>query len=235
MTDDFYALQAISNGQIIEQNLEKHTVQEKAVLQLVNFPLIIKMYRTFQDNDFVYFLLSFVKGMELFDVIRQMDLLDNEQSCYYIGSMILAIEYLHSHKIVYRDIKPENIMINELGQLKLIDMGTAKILQTKKGICRTFTILGTPHYMAPEILLGKGYGLLVDLWSIGICLYEFMCGLVPFGEDCEDPYEVYQLISTQALQYPVYFLVKQNKIAKKLIEQLLNRSADARLGGSFAT
>merc|ERR1712159_794520 len=146
MTQEYYALKAISKGQIIEQNLEKHTVQEKAVLQLVNFPLIIKMYRTFQDNDFVYFLLSFVKGMELFDVIRQMDLLDNEQSCYYISSMILGIEYLHSHKIVYRDIKPEDIMINEKGQLKLIDMGTAKVLKTKQGMSRTFTILGTPHY-----------------------------------------------------------------------------------------
>ena len=118
MTNGYYALKAISKTQIVEQNLEKHTVQEKGVLQLVNFPLIIKMYRTFQDEDFVYFLLSFVKGMELFDVIRQMDLLDNEQSCFYIGSMILGIEYLHSHKIVYRDIKPENIMINEKGQLK---------------------------------------------------------------------------------------------------------------------
>lgn len=125
-------------------------------------------------------------------------------------------------------------MINEKGHLRLIDMGTAKVLKAKQGMSRTFTILGTPHYMAPEILLGKGYGLLVDLWSIGICLYEFMCGLVPFGEDCEDPYEVYQLISTQSLQYPVYFLVKSNKISKKMIEQLLNRSADARLGGSYA-
>ena len=81
-----------------------------------------------------------------------MDLLDNDQSMFYIGSMILGIEYLHSHKIVYRDIKPENIMINEKGDLRLIDMGTAKVLKAKQGMSRTFTILGTPHYMAPEIL-----------------------------------------------------------------------------------
>lgn len=163
-----------------------------------------------------------------------MDLLTNSQSTYFIGSMILAIEYLHSLKIIYRDIKPENIMINFKGQLILIDMGTAKILTPKKGMCRTRTILGTPHYMAPEILNQKGYGLNVDLWSIGICLYEFMCGLVPFGEDCEDPFEVYQLLATQPLQYPAYFLKKENRVAKKMIEQLLSRSPDARLGGSFA-
>lgn len=81
--------------------------------------------------------------------------------------MILAVEYLHKKKIVYRDIKPENIIIDEIGYLKLIDMGTAKVLRSENGICRTNTILGTPHYMAPEILKGKGYGLNVDLWSIG--------------------------------------------------------------------
>lgn len=81
--------------------------------------------------------------------------------------MLLAIEYLHKLNIVYRDIKPENIMIDEKGYLKLIDMGTAKILKSKNGINKTFTLLGTPHYMAPEILKGKGYGLQVDLWSVG--------------------------------------------------------------------
>ena len=81
--------------------------------------------------------------------------------------MILAIEYLHSKKIVYRDLKPENIMIDEFGYLKLIDMGTAKILKSSQGVSKTFTILGTPHYMAPEILKSKGYGLAVDLWSVG--------------------------------------------------------------------
>jgi len=110
------------------------------------------MYRTFQDKDNVYFLLSYIKGLELFEVIRKMDLLDNEQASFYIGSMLLSIEYLHVQKVVYRDIKPENLMINETGNLRLIDMGTAKLLKSGNRINKTFTILGTPHYMAPEIL-----------------------------------------------------------------------------------
>lgn len=97
------------------------------------------------------------------------DLLNNEQSRFYVASIILAIEYLHSKSIIYRDLKPENIMVDKKGALKVVDMGTAKILRVEDGM-KTFTILGTPHYMAPEILTTKGfkgYGLNVDLWSIG--------------------------------------------------------------------
>lgn len=152
--------------------------------------------------------------------------------------MILAIEYLHSHQLIYRDIKPENIMVNESGQLILIDMGTAKKIGSVKdshGPCgRTFTILGTPHYMAPEILLGKGYGLNVDLWSIGVCLYEFMVGMVPFGDDCEEPYDVYQQIVSSKLAFPGYFITDTNKKAARLMQQLMKRSPDARHGGSYA-
>lgn len=99
--------------------------------------------------------------------------------------MVLCMEYLHTNNIIYRDIKPENIMVDEKGYLRLIDMGTAKFLKGKGG--RTYTIIGTPHYMAPEILTGKGYTFSVDLWSIGVCLYEFMCGGVPYAEDADDP------------------------------------------------
>lgn len=111
----------------------------------------------------------------------------------------------------------------------MIDVGTSKILGGEsKGFNRTYTLLGTPHYMAPEILDGKGYSYSVDLWSMGICLYEFMCGLVPFGEDSENPFEVYKLISSQTLIYPPYF---KNKNAQKIINQLLDRNPNARMGG----
>ena len=123
---------------------------------------------------------------------------------------------------------------HQTGQLFLIDLGTAKALKSASGMARTYTILGTPHYMAPEILLGKGYGLMVDIWSIGICMYELMCGLVPFGEECEDPYEVYTMIANRPLSYPAYFLVEANYNSKLLIEQLLSRNPDVRLGGSYS-
>lgn len=88
-------------------------------------------------------------------------------------------------------------------------MGTAKFLKGKGG--KTFTIIGTPHYMAPEIITGKGYSYNVDLWSIGICLYEFMCGEVPFAEDAEDPYEIYEEIIKKPISYPGSFKDKPTK------------------------
>ena len=109
------------------------------------------------------------------------------------------MEYLHTNHIVYRDIKPENAMVDHDGYFKLIDMGTAKVINNQ----RTFTIIGTPHYMAPEVLRGKGYKYSSDLWSIGICLYEFMCGAVPYAENAEDPYEIYDEIINKTLRFPL--------------------------------
>ncbi|CAD8079837.1 unnamed protein product [Paramecium sonneborni] len=188
--------------------------------------------KTFKDALDVYFLLEYVRGMELFDVIRDIGLLSTYDSQFYVASMILITEYLHHQNIIYRDIKPENFMVDDKGFLKLIDLGTAKIIKGKQGIIRTYTIIGTPHYMAPEIICGKGYNCLVDLWSIGICLYEFMCGMVPFGEEAEDPYEIYEEIIKKDITYPNYL---KDKKAKKLMDQLLSRVPEVRLGGSYAS
>lgn len=165
----------------------------------------MQFIRCYKDEYNIYFLLEFIKGLELFDTIREIGLLSTYDSQFYIGSMILVLEYLHSNHIIYRDIKPENIMVDDKGYMKLIDMGTAKIMKSKNNtISRTFTIIGTPHYMAPEVISGKGYNFFVDLWSVGICLYEFMCGYVPFGEEAEDPYEIYEDIIKKEIGYPDY-------------------------------
>ena len=96
---------------------------------------------------------------------------------------------------------------------------------------RTFTIIGTPLYMAPEIIAGRGYSFYVDFWSIGVCLYEFMCGMVPFGEMSEDAFEIYEQILNKTVKYPPYLTDIK---AKSLMDQLLSKIPEARWGGSFA-
>ena len=95
-------------------------------------------------------------------------------------------------------------MVESAGYLKLIDMGTAKRLKPSNGY-RTFTIIGTPHYMAPEVMKGKGYTFAVDIWTLGVVLYEFVCGSLPFGDDMDDPYEIHNVVMSTELKYPSFF------------------------------
>eukprot|EP00825_Cyclidium_porcatum_P044394 TRINITY_DN6505_c0_g1_i4.p1 TRINITY_DN6505_c0_g1~~TRINITY_DN6505_c0_g1_i4.p1 ORF type:complete len:269 (+),score=48.00 TRINITY_DN6505_c0_g1_i4:169-975(+) len=182
-------------------------------------------------DSYIYFLLEFVPGIELFDAIREIGLLDTRQTQFYVAQMILQIEYLHQSYIIYRDLKPENIMVTKSGYLKLIDMGSAKNMKTKSGLMsRTYSIIGTPHYMAPEIVSGKGYGFPADIWSIGICFYEFICGAVPFGEEKEDPYEIYEEIIKSSINYSSDLDVN----AVDLMNIMLNKTPELRLqGGKF--
>lgn len=208
--------------------------KEKMVREQIFHPFIATMLRTFKDEYFIYFLSEYINGQELFDVIREVGYLSSPHAAFYVSSLVLAMEYLHSKNIVYRDVKPENIIIEADGYIKLIDIGSAKILMERNSSYKTFTVVGTPHYMAPEIFERKGYSFSVDLWSIGICLFEFMVGYLPFGDNADDPFEVYKAILGSKLDFPGYFEKNEQK-AKNLIEQLLNRAPEARLGGSYAT
>ena len=168
----FYAIKNISCKQILYNQLHQNLELERSILVKIDHPFIVKLVKTMKDKNYVYFLMDYIKGKELFDVIRDIGLLNKYQTQFYGASIMLA--------------KPENIMVLGNGYIKLIDFGTAKAIND-----RTKTIIGTPHYMAPEVILGEGYSFKVDFWSIGICMYEFMCGGVPFGENHEEAMDVY--------------------------------------------
>ena len=187
-----YAIKIISRQQIDNEGLHHNLELEKNILLQIDHPFIVKLVKTLKDVKHLYFLMEYIKGKELFDVIRDIGLLDKPQTQFYGASLMLAVDYLHERRFIYRDIKPENVIVIQNGFIKLIDFGTAKIITD-----RTSTMIGTPHYMAPEVILGEGYSFQVDMWSIGICMYEFMCGAVPFGENFEDPYDVYLSIMNE--------------------------------------
>ncbi len=141
------------------------------------------------------------------------------------------LEYLHTHNIIYRDLKPENMIVNNDGYLKLIDMGTAKIIERKNenDVCRTFTILGSPHYLAPEVLEGKGYTFSADFYSLGVVFYEFICGCLPFGEELDDPYAIYKVrMSCNYLPFPQWI---DDRPTKTLIRRFLSRQSHKRFKG----
>ena len=193
----YYAIKNISNRQILYNQLSDNLNLERTILLQIDHPFIVKLVKTLKDQKFVYFLMDYIKGKDLFDVIRDIGLLSKFQTQFYGASMMLAVEYLHERKFIFRDIKPENIMVLENGYIKLIDFGTAKKINEK-----TNTITGTPHYMAPEVIMGEGYSFQVDFWSIACCMYEFMCGSLPFGESAEEPMEIYLSIINDKLTFP---------------------------------
>ena len=194
---------------------------------LIDHQMIVKLIRTFKDPKRIYFLLEYVHGLELSIIMRSVGAVNGADAHFYIGSMLLILQYLHERDIIYRDLKPDNVMVDISGYIKLIDFGTAKQVQN-----RTFTLLGTPHYMAPEVIIGKGYNKNADLWSLGICLYELLCAKVPFGDEEDDPYKVYSEILDLKISFDAG-PSPPSEFAQNLIRQLLRKHPETRAGGSI--
>ena len=217
----YYAIKALDLQQIKKENLEVCVELEKDVLLKIDHPFIMKMVKYLKNDSYIFFINEYIKGKELWEVIRDIGLLSKEQTQFYGGSILLAIDYLHKQKVIYRDIKPENVMVTVKGYIKIIDFGTVKEIQD-----RTSTIIGTSHYMAPEITKGEGYSFQVDIWSIAICMYEFFCGKLPFGEDYDDPMDIYRAVSKEELSFPDF--VKDEKFIK-LMNKMLKKNPTQRL------
>ena len=164
-----------------------------------------------------------VEGFELFDIIRTIGLLNKEQCTFYTAQLLLIAHYFQKRNIIHRDIKPENVIVLPNGYIKLIDFGTAKIIKENN---TTLTVIGTPTYMSPEVIKGENYSFEADIWSIAVCLYEFGCGKVPFGNDVDDPLLVYKSIILDDLKFPEFIRDSQYK---SLCKRLLNKSKVKRL------
>lgn len=222
--EHLFALKSISKNKVVQYQLFESINLERELLLSMNHDMILSIYNTYKTDKYVFLLTEYVRGMDLFDAIREMDILNNEQAQFYTVCLMDIFEYLHDRMIIYRDLKPENIMVDHEGYPKLIDFGTAKFING-----RTFTIVGTPHYMAPDVIQGKGYGFEADYWSIGVILYELLCGGLPFGNDEPDPYNVYDLVLKKPLTFPRF--LGSNFPAKEFIQRLLDRNPIMRVGG----
>lgn len=221
-----YAIKSVSRNKIQSLDIYDNLVLERRIMLQLNNNMIVRLLRTFKDWNRIYFLMEYVNGQDLFDVLISMQFVREESAKFYAACIVVIIEYLHDRNIVHRDLKPENIMIDEEGYPKLIDFGTAKIISG-----RTYTTLGTPHYMAPEIIIRNGYNSSVDLWSFGILIYEIIYGKVPFGSEDDDPKIIYEKILENKLDLRISPYVGNSY--KSFIQQLLSINPAARMGGSI--
>ena len=182
---------------------------------------------SFKDKTHVYLTFEYVQGGEIFRLLRQENLFPNDVALFYITEIVLALEYLHQQRIVYRDLKPENLLIASDGHLKITDFGFAKQIGLAD---RTFTLCGTPEYLAPEIIMSTGHNHGVDWWALGILIFEILAGYPPFYD--QNPYEVYRRITVGYFEYPAQVPINARRLISSLLEQDLSKRLGCMVNGA---
>lgn len=215
----YYAMKVFRKSHVVKAKQIEHTNDERKILALCRHPFITRMWGTFQDCKSIFIIMDYIEGGELFSLLRKSKVFPNQVAKFYAAEVLLALEYLHSRGIVYRDLKPENILLSRSGHIKLADFGFAKQVETV-----TYTLCGTPDYIAPEIIAVQPYNKAVDWWSFGILIYEMLAGTTPFYDP--SPMKTYENITKCDVKFPQHF---QND-AVQLLSGLITKDVTYRLG-----
>lgn len=216
----YFAMKIMRKADVLRLNQVEHIFSERSILSSISHPFIVKLYSTFQDTMHLYMLLEYVLGGELFTHLRKATRFSLATARFYASELVVAIEYMHSKGIVYRDLKPENLLLDSQGHLKIADFGFAKCIDDQ----RTWTLCGTPEYLAPEIIQSKGHGMAVDWWALGILIYEMLVGSPPFYDSTS--FKIYEKILEGRLVFPS----NMDAASRDLISSLLNPDPMLRLG-----
>ena len=220
-----YALKQLSKREIIGHHRVEGVIREKNIMASLDHPFVVNLVATFQDDRYLHMLIELVQGGELFSVIHTetRDGIPNGNSRFYAACILESLSHLHHRSICYRDLKPENILISQQGYCVLVDLGFAKIVVDK-----TFTLCGTPEYLAPEIILSKGHDKGVDYWAFGVLIYEMLVGRSPFYSYGTDQVSLFKRIVQVKYSFPQGGLV--HDMAQDLIQRLIVRRQANRLG-----
>lgn len=213
------ALKVLSIEEVVRLKQVEHVHNEREVLQAIRHPFVVELQWHHRDDTFLYMLFDYVCGGELFSYLRSSGKFPLSTAVFYAAELVSALTYLHSLSIVYRDVKPENLLLDRKGHLKITDFGFSKKLTD-----RTWTLCGTPEYLAPEIILGKGHNKAVDWWALGILLYEMLAGHPPFFDD--NPFAIYEKILNGTFTFPRPL----DGAARDLVKKLLVANRTKRLG-----
>ena len=252
-TGKIYAIKKIKKRVLIIKNQIRHVINEQIIMSKASTPWIVELKASFQEGDYLYLVMEYLPGGDLMNLLIEKDILTEKEAKFYISELILAIESIHNLDCIHRDIKPDNILIDKNGHIKLSDFGLAKISDklyekedekyknflknksndknTKMTHNKNFSCVGTAYYVAPEVLKKSGYDKDIDWWSVGIILYEMLVGYAPFcsKETTEVCYKV--LNWKNYLKIPKK--IKLSEEVKDLIFKMIKNSDD-RLGKNGA-
>ncbi|CAB9516569.1 Protein kinase 4 (Fragment) [Seminavis robusta] len=219
-----YALKQLDKREIMGHHQIDGVLREKNIMASLDHPFVIDLVSTFQDECHLYMLIDLVQGGELFSVIHseKRDGIPNGNARFYAACILEAMSHLHCRNICYRDLKPENVLIDQWGYTVLVDLGFAKVVVDK-----TYTLCGTPEYLAPEIIVSKGHDKGVDYWAYGALIFEMIVGVSPFYSEGTDQVSLFKRIVQASFEFPEGIVHEQ---AEDLIKRLLTHRQADRLG-----
>ncbi|KAF7973033.1 hypothetical protein HWV62_16308 [Athelia sp. TMB] len=218
----FYAMKVLNKEKIVRTKQVEHTNNEQHMLESVQHPFIVNLWGTFQDSSNLYMVMDFVPGGELFTLLRRSNRFPEPVAKFYAAEVALALNHLHNQDIVYRDLKPENILLNSDGHIKVADFGFAKACATT-----TWTLCGTPDYLAPEIVMQHRYNKSVDWYALGVLVFEMLSGLPPYHTPDTNHAVLYEKITRgpRFIRWPAFA-----PAATDLILKLMEGDASKRFG-----
>jgi protein kinase A len=215
-TSETFALKSICKRKLLESHQTAAVRREKELLQLLSHPFILHLVASFQDENRLYLVLPVVSGGELFSVLQKRRSraggLPARDAAFYAACVIEGLGHFHQRSVAYRDLKLENVLIGEDGYCVIVDLGFAKVVTDK-----TYTLVGTPEYISPEILLSRGYDKAVDYWSFGVLVFELLIGRSPFFQRGSSQIEMFKRIVKVEYDFPDFAPSSAADMIKRLL------------------
>ncbi|XP_039297809.1 microtubule-associated serine/threonine-protein kinase 3 [Nilaparvata lugens] len=236
-----FAMKKIVKNNLMLRNQIDQVFAERDIMSFTDNPFVVSMYCSFETKKHLCLVMEYVEGGDCAALVKTIGPLPPDMARFYFAETVLAVEYLHSYGIVHRDLKPDNLLITALGHIKLTDFGLSKmgLMSLATNLYEVYIdrdtrqfsdkqVFGTPEYIAPEVILRQGYGKPVDWWSMGIILYEFLIGCVPFFG--ETPEELFAHTVNDDIEWPSEDDWPIQPEAKDIISELLQQNTRDRLG-----